>query len=231
MKTLLTDQEYKNFNSNQQIPLLCKECNNTFYIKKAACINAGIKNINSKSTAYDFCSSKCYGNFRYPKIYTNCMLCKKEITITQTNVKYSKTQNFFCSKSCAATYNNTHKTTGYRRSKLEIYIEQQLKLKYPNLEILFNNKTTIESELDIYIPSLKLAFELNGIFHYEPIYSTTLLEKSQNRDKQKLIKCYEKGIELCVIDTSKQKYFTLKSSQIYLQIIINLISLNITRLK
>jgi len=41
---------------------------------------------------------------------------------------------------------------------------------YPDLVIHFNKKDAINSELDIYIPSLKLAFELNGIFHYEPIF-------------------------------------------------------------
>jgi hypothetical protein len=65
---------------------------------------------------------------------------------------------------------HSHKKWGCRRSKLEKWLEEQLIKMYPNLEIHFNRKDTINSELDIFIPSLKLAFELNGIFHYEPIY-------------------------------------------------------------
>ena len=35
----------------------------------------------------------------------------------------------------------------------------------------------INSELDVYVPSLNLAFELNGIFHYEPIYGEKKLNQ------------------------------------------------------
>ena len=115
--------------------------------------------------------------------------------------------------SCAGTYNNTHKTHGTRRSKLEVWIEEQLTKLYPNLEIHFNQKDTINSELDIYIPSMKIAFELNGIFHYEPIFGEDQLNKIQNNDHRKFAACHEAGISLCVIDTSGQKYFKPKSSQ------------------
>ena len=79
--------------------------------------------------------------------------------------------------SCAATYNNKNKTHGTRRSKLECFIEKKLSELYPDLTIHYNQKDTINSELDIYIPSFKLAFELNGIFHYEPIYGEEKLNQ------------------------------------------------------
>ena len=126
--------------------------------------------------------------------------------------------------SCAGTYNNTHKTHGTRRSKLEVWIEEQLTKLYPNLEIHFNQKDTINSELDIYIPSMKIAFELNGIFHYEPIFGEDQLNKIQNNDHRKFAACHEAGISLCVIDTSGQKYFKPKSSQRYLDIITGIIN-------
>ena len=85
----------------------------------------------------------------------------------------SKSGHLFCNHSCAATYNITHKTVGTRRSKLEVWLESQLRELYPNLTLLPNDKTAINSELDFYFPELKLAFELNGIFHYEPIYLRT----------------------------------------------------------
>lgn len=95
---------------------------------------------------------------------------------------------------------------------------------YPNLLIYFNKKDAINSELDIYIPSLKLAFELNGIFHYEPIYGFNKLNQIQNNDSRKFQACLEQKIELCLIDSSKQKYFTEKSSQQYLDIITTIIN-------
>ena len=90
------------------------------------------------------------------------------------------------------------------------------------LDISYNKKDIIESELDIYIPSLKLAIELNGIVHYEPIYGSDKLTKIQNNDKQKSIRCYEAGIEFATIDTSKCSYH--KHYPIYYQLIIDLLS-------
>lgn len=150
-----------------------------------------------------------------------CSICSK--TFLKLHKEIKKSKNHFCSRSCAATYNNQNKTYGIRRSKLEIWLEEHLIALYPNLEIHFNRKDTIGSELDIYIPSLKLAFELNGIFHYEPIFGNDKLQKIQENDSNKFQKCQEHGISLCIIDTSSQKYFKPKSSQKFLDIITEII--------
>lgn len=130
--------------------------------------------------------------------------------------------NHFCTQSCSATYNNQHKRYGTRRSKLEEYLEKELTLEY-STEMHFNRKDTINSEIDIYIPELKLAFELNGIFHYEPIYGPDKLCKIQNNDNRKFQACLEKGIELCIVDTSALKYFKPANAKVYLDIIKSII--------
>ncbi|PPD55257.1 MAG: hypothetical protein CTY12_01195 [Methylotenera sp.] len=140
----------------------------------------------------------------YPdKIHTQCSQCGGNISIYQGIFNKSKTKRFFCSRSCSTSYNNTHKKYGTRRSKFEQYVQEQLTIDFPNLEILYNQKDVIQSELDIYIPSLKLAIELNGIVHYEPIYGADKLTKIQDNDRQKAIRCYEVGIEFATIDISK----------------------------
>lgn len=83
--------------------------------------------------------------------------------------------------------------------------------------------------LCIYIPSLKLAFELNGIFHYEPIYGEDKLNQIQNNDIEKNKSCINEGIKLCVINTSEQKYFKEKSSKKYLNIISNNINTSVVQ--
>jgi hypothetical protein len=137
----------------------------------------------------------------------------------KASVNKQKTKNIFCSSSCAATYNNTHKTQGCRKSKLEYYLEEKLPALYPSLEFHFNRKDAINSELDIYIPSLKLAFELNGIYHYEPIHGAVTLTKIQNNDHRKFQACLERNIELCIIDSSKLAYFKESNAKPYLEIV------------
>jgi len=139
----------------------------------------------------------------------------------RTEAWIKKVKHNFCSRSCAAKYQNAHKTSGYRRSKLEMYLEAKLAELYLDLEILYNDRQTLGNglELDIYIPSLKLAFELNGPFHYIPAFGKEKLDKIQNNDYLKLQKCQELGINVCVIDVSKEKPFTEKRGQKFLDII------------
>jgi hypothetical protein len=150
---------------------------------------------------------------RGKKVKKSPVICKHcGINFLKSNVEIRYSKNHFCSRSCSATWNNRNKTKGYRRSKLEVYIENTIKREYPSIKVIFNDKQTIGSELDIYFPDLKLAVELNGIFHYEPIYGSKTFERIQNNDQLKMIHCYKQGIELLVIDTTakgKRKYFNI----------------------
>jgi hypothetical protein len=173
----------------------------------------------------NYCSKTCSSKARTSDetfIVVNCSFCNKEIKKQRSASKRHK--NHFCSHSCSTKHTNKHKSTGYRRSKLEIWLEEQLTNLYPNLDIHYNKTSAIGSELDIYIPSLNLAFELNGIFHYEPIYGVNKLQQIQENDKSKSKACHEAKIDLCIIDTSGQKYVKPSTSQKYLDIIINIIN-------
>ncbi len=194
----------------------CKECDILFEkplneYKRSIKLNRDI-----------FCSRTCHGKYLKTGTIVSCKQCGQQIYRAKQVIQ--KSRHSFCSRSCNITYNNKHKKYGTRRSKLEVYLEEKLVNLYPDLDIHFNRKDTIGSELDIYIPSLNLAFELNGIFHYEPIYGKDKLGKIQNNDISKSKACHDSKIDLCIIDTSQQKKFTYKSSIPYLTIIIDIIN-------
>lgn len=214
MIPLYNQEQFDASNVTNKFPCKCEICSNIFHKSKRDIL----KVLNGQRTG-KYCSKTCKSIGRRTKKEVICANCGK----TFDKILSQLHKNNFCSNSCAATYNNKHKTKGNRRSKLEVYLETELIKLYPTTEIHFNNKNIINSELDIYIPSLKLAFELNGIFHYEPIYGNDKLGQIQNNDNRKFQACIEQGIELCIIDTSQQKYFKSETSQKYFDIIRNII--------
>lgn len=202
------------------IELCCENCGTIFKRRQIEIRRRNCKHI--------FCSRKCDKEFKDRKVEVVCQQChmsfyRQQCDINQ-NKRNSKSDNLFCSKSCAAVYNNLHKTHGARRSKLEVWLEEQLRKLYPNLEILFNAKKTINAELDIHFLSLNLAFELNGIYHYEPIHGQGKLTSIQSNDHRKFAACAEKDISLCVIDVSAMNYFKPTKGQQFLEIIANLVN-------
>lgn len=160
-----------------------------------------------------FCSRKCVTLFNTKLAEIYCKHCEKRFKPRQSSC------STFCSQSCSATYNNLHKTYGTRRSKLEEYLEPILREKHPDL--ICNSKQIIGSELDFYFPSLNIAIELNGIFHYKPIFGVDKYNKIVAMDLIKIQKCKELNIHLFVIDT----YNNPKSDIDYLLQIQNILSM------
>ena len=199
---------------------ICDHCKNPFTRRLAT--------IRDREARYAtlHCSLRCQRAYRVTTVTLPCGQCGVPVSRKHSQSKISKSGHLFCNHSCAARYANTHKTVGTRRSKLEVWLEAQLRALYPNLTLLPNDKTAINSELDFYFPDLKLAFELNGIFHYEPIYGPEKLASIQNNDHRKFAACADVGISLCVIDSSHLKNFKEPKARAFLDIICNVINQN-----
>ncbi len=178
-----------------------------------------------------FCSRQCCNTFfKATKTKSSQVACEQcGVSFTKLAKELARSKHNFCSKSCAAKYHNAHKTTGTRRSRLEAYIESQLRTDFHGLELICNGKEAIGSELDFYFPQLRLAIELNGIFHYEPIYGPDRLERIQANDQQKFLACAAAGIELCVIDTSSVNHITDSVKVRYYTIVKDLVARLIER--
>lgn len=209
------------------IEFSCDVCSKTFARTKRQ-YRAQVSHITGgsykKAPKRHICSPECFTILKGKGSEVKCAQCGTPTLKSPSEALKSKSGRSFCGSSCAGKYNSAHKTFGCRSSKLERWVAEQLTSLYPELEVHYNRKDAIGSELDIYVPSLKLAFELNGIFHYEPIYGHKTFENIQNNDHRKFAACAEREIGLCVIDTSKQKYFKPSTSQPYLDIIVKIIN-------
>lgn len=212
-----TEAEFNSAKSKDLLTLQCERCGINFQALKRRIVKA----LNPKSSdKCKYCSKTCI--FVKSAKSVTCKQCNSNFKKDLAHIRQSP--NHFCSRSCAASYNNTHKSYGTRRSKLEIYIESQLKVLYPSLIIDYNKKSAINSELDIYISSLNLAFELNGILHYEPIYGNEKLSKIQSNDISKLESCHNAKIDLHVINTSQHHYVNDTTNKKYLDVIVSIIN-------
>lgn len=171
-----------------------------------------------------YCSYICK-TISKKKYEHSCVGCNIVFLSTEKDSKY-------CSNSCKSINlklsSYAHRAGGKSRSQIELFVEENLTKDFPHIKFVFNDKETIGSELDVYIPELKMAIEINGIIHYEPIYGQEKLTKVQNRDKQKMINCYNLGIELIVIPLGK-KGLTKKQTQEVYQEIFNIIKNNQNR--
>lgn len=219
-----TTEEFLAAKSREKLPLECEHCHKTFYIQKRYIVD--LLNGTIYAGRLKYCSRTCkydvQNKGQNKQIY--CLQCGKLFYKYESHINKIKSGHHFCSLSCAGTYNNTHKTKGSRRSKLEVFLEQELTRLYPQLEVHYNRKDAINSELDIYVPSLNLAIELNGIFHYEPIYGMEQLHRKQNNDNRKIQACIEKNIEFCIIDVSSLSYFKEERAIKYLNIVTDIIN-------
>lgn len=143
------------------------------------------------------------------KCICECEMCRSATTRTrrQLSIKYNKNGLVFCSRACRMRYQNLNNTKKYgcRRSKAETFLNNLIRLSFPNLVFTSNDRSVLPSklELDIYFPSLKLAIELNGPVHYFPIYGENRLKTVQNKDIIKQKEIIDARINLLVIDISR----------------------------
>lgn len=204
-----TYKEYICAKSTQKLPIKCLVCSSIFHTTKyrIKCRPKlkGRRN-DQKYGLPTFCSFSCAKQYRNRKrqLILSCTNCNKVIKKAKSTI----TENNFCSQSCSAIYNNANKEHGTRISKIEKFIQVKLLEDFKNIIFHFNNKLAIKSELDIYIPELLLAFEINGVFHYKPIYGFDKLQKIKNNDIKKEQLCNDAGINLIVINCLNLKKFT-----------------------
>ena len=215
MKLLINKEELKNYKSRDLILCECEYCRQPYKVEKNE-----IQSVLMGTRIRKHCSKICQSKAQIKKQIVKCDWCNKQFLKQPSQIR---AKHNFCSQSCSTSYNNTHKTHGTRISKLEVWLKEELIKLFPILDIKFNDKSAIKSELDIYIPSLNLAFEINGIYHYKPIHGIEKLKRTQIMDEQKINNCLKQKIELHILDVHNMEKFNKKEANIFLEIIKNFI--------
>jgi hypothetical protein len=203
MHPLFTEAELQRAKCRESLPLKCLSCGGTFHRPK----NKILAQFTQTDYRADFCSQKCQAE-HLKKVSHKEVSCESCFMVFNKAVaKIKSTKHNFCSRSCSAKFHNSRKDFGIRVSKMEVFLQERLPALYPKLHFQFNGKQQIGSELDIYIQQFELAFEVNGIFHYQPIYGEEKFLRTQENDKRKLLECKSAGISLHVIDISSISHF------------------------
>ena len=158
-------------------------------------------NITSK---YDNIIDASYGdNYTYTCKchHPECNKCKEKQFVIDAEIYWNrKTQNVeLCTKLLPIQNNYSKGTT------LELFVRNILD-EY-NVDYMSNDKSILEDhkEIDIYIPSKKIAIECNGLYWH--------FQKDKEYHKNKFIECEQKGIQLISIweDWIRLKPTILKS--------------------
>ncbi len=138
-----------------------------------------------------------------------CEGCGALVVRSEAHMRKSKHGKPYCSKSCRMRHYNAHilPRSSCHRSEPEDMLIGLIRAGFPDLELLPNDRTTLDShlEIDIYLPTIPLAIELNGPVHYLPIYGDERLAKVQTKDSRKHLELHQRGIALLVLDISKLK--------------------------
>ncbi len=203
MQKQFTEDELKQCNLLDALLFKCIVCHNAFDREK----HEYLKSIElNQASRLLFCTAKCelaYNNHTEPH---KCRQCDN--TFLRRKAEVNRSKYGFCCSGCASKYNYDHGKCGLTRSKLEEWIEDQFLLEFPDLTVHYNDRSILKkSELDIYIPSLDLAFEINGPVHYDPIFGDKQLRSVQRNDRRKINKCADAGIEIISVDTREMHAF------------------------
>jgi hypothetical protein len=200
----------------------CKNCGRSA-LKSISRYNESLKN------GWNFfCSRTCRYGYQEKGRETQCAHCQKPVRKTPAEIRKTK-RHVFCSKSCAASFNNRHKEHGCRRSRLERYIEQRLNQEFGDLVFTCNGLDIIGAELDFYFPELNLAVEVNGIMHYKPIYGLAKLKQIQDSDQHKAMFCRKQKIKLKIIDVSREVSYTKSMREKYWKVVKKLVASRLKR--
>lgn len=199
---LYSEEEFIRAKTDDLLPIQCENCKSTMFKKKHN-IQCGLKG--HPHFKYTVCL-KCHLDKITKKKTVQCENCGN--TFKKIYAEFISSKHHFCSNSCHAYYMHKHHQFKKRRkSQAESYLTDRIKKDFPELEILCNTRSQLDSglEIDIFLKTIKLAIEINGPIHYFPIHGEDKLSSIKKNDERKISKMRLKGFNILIIDISKPK--------------------------
>jgi hypothetical protein len=139
-----------------------------------------------------------------------CMWCGNKLSferlvhLTGLTQEKHKCKKRFCCVECRASYfrsGKVHNPDLRNFSKEEKLMVALIRHYFPTLEVFENVRNVIQPlELDAYIPSINLALEYNGAWHYVPICGQEMLDRRIVTDARKVEKLKNLGINFYIAD-------------------------------
>lgn len=204
-------------NKVEYLEKLCLGCGRSFSVPpylghRQFCSNkCGVQHLNRSRALIQNKKPKMIKQAKHKKqaVMTeiSCGFCSKNFLKWARDIKKpTKTGKNFCSRSCRTKYvhANCNPTQNVKQSVPQQMLFNLLKEKYPTATILYNDRTVLKSslELDIVLPDIKLAIEVNGPTHYFPIYGEEKFDAVINRDSIKLSEAQAIGYEVLILNVS-----------------------------
>ncbi len=192
----------------------------TFRCENCKCeFHRELRQLHKNKQPAKFCSQHCCHQYKNIQQDVICNFCSQPFK--KINAECKRHPIHYCSSSCAASANNKKRRRS-RRSKSEAMLYNLLVEAFPTLDLIANDKSMLNGlEVDIAIPSLKLAIEWNGIVHFKPIYGQDKLNRIQSIDQRKQELANQLQINLIVIPDLVSKVEYVKECYIKISSIIN----------
>lgn len=219
-------------NSPSSSPLVIKKIENTTFTKY------GVKNVMVLDQFKNIMKEGCFKKYGVNYFLQSDIYRKKSLTkYADTKLVDTNIGNFtiYCQK-CDKTHEINDNLFYYREKNgidlcpvctpPKIFVKEKTLLRFikkslPNINILQNTRSVIKpKELDIYIPSLKLGFELNGLYWHSSLFLTD----NYHQDKQERAEL--KNIKLFQIFEDEWD----NKTEIVKSMILNLLKLNSARI-
>jgi len=128
------EETFKNTKSRDFLEITCKVCEESFELTKHQLQT----NWRRSTNKILFCSKDCNAVFKTKeKVTINCQQCDKEFL--KNRQEYDRSENHFCSRSCAASFNNKNRTDESRikqKESLKITLEKKPKILKENIKII-----------------------------------------------------------------------------------------------